>query len=71
MDLEVLGAVRGRRTMLLLETTAGQGNGIGHDFSQLAEIIRLVGLPGRMARQQVVREPLRLPSYNYGHMTYE
>ncbi len=33
---------RGCKLMVLLETTAGQGNTIGHTFEQLAEIISLI-----------------------------
>jgi deoxyribonuclease-4 len=35
----VLEKTDGNRLIVLLETTAGQGNSIGHDFEQLAEII--------------------------------
>ncbi|MDH4183412.1 MAG: deoxyribonuclease IV [Nitrospinota bacterium] len=36
------------RTLLTLETTAGQGTGLGHRFSQLARIIELTGNEGRL-----------------------
>ncbi len=35
-------------TMILLETTAGQGNTLGHSFAQLAEIIELTSCKARM-----------------------
>lgn len=38
---------RSRRAKILLETTAGQGNSIGHTFEQLAAILALVERPGR------------------------
>ena len=37
-----------QQTMILLETTAGQGSSIGHRFDQLAEILALVTQPDRI-----------------------
>lgn len=39
---DVLQKTRGRRTQLLLETTAGQGSNLGFTFEQLAEILDAV-----------------------------
>jgi len=36
------------RTRLLLETTAGQGSGIGHRFAQLADILERIACPDQM-----------------------
>jgi deoxyribonuclease-4 len=36
---EILGTISGLIPRLLLETTAGQGSGLGHTFEQLAEIM--------------------------------
>lgn len=44
---EALAACGRRRVRVLLETTAGQGNGIGRRFEQLAEILSRVRRPGR------------------------
>lgn len=44
----VLGAVPAGKTMLLLETTAGQGTSIGHRFEELAAIIDLVDCKERV-----------------------
>lgn len=45
---KVLEKFPGRKTWLLLETTAGQGTSIGHRFEQLAAILDLVGDIPRM-----------------------
>lgn len=39
---EAMATVPRRRVKLLLESTAGQGNGIGHRFEHLAELLRRV-----------------------------
>jgi deoxyribonuclease IV len=36
-------------TVLLLETTAGQGSSVGHSFEQLRDILALVAAPSRVA----------------------
>ncbi len=41
LDL-IFSETRGKRTKILLETTAGQGDTIGHSFEQLAAIIDLI-----------------------------
>lgn len=46
---EVFKATRASRTTVLLETAAGQGACLGHDFSQLADIIRRTGARERLA----------------------
>ncbi|MCI0458023.1 MAG: deoxyribonuclease IV [Gemmataceae bacterium] len=38
----------GYRVQVLLETTAGQGNSLGHRFEHLARILELVAEPGRL-----------------------
>jgi len=43
----IVAACPSRRPKILLETTAGQGNSIGHTFAQLAEILSLLARPGR------------------------
>ncbi len=45
----VLKRTRGSESMLLLETTAGQGTSIGHRFEHLAQIIGAVNEPERLA----------------------
>jgi len=44
---EVLAACPHRRPIILLETTAGQGNSLGRTFEQLSAILDLVRDPGR------------------------
>jgi len=40
---EALRATRGKRVMVLVENTAGQGTNLGHRLEHLAELLRLVG----------------------------
>ena len=44
----VLAECPHRRPKVLLETTAGQGNGIGSGFDQLARILELIARPRRV-----------------------
>jgi deoxyribonuclease-4 len=44
---EVQQRCRGYRVKILLETTAGQGNSLGHRFEHLARILTLVAEPRR------------------------
>lgn len=44
---EIISACAQRRPKILLETTAGQGNSIGHRFEHLAEILSLLARPRR------------------------
>jgi len=44
----VLGDMKGAGPRLLLETTAGQGTGLGHRFEQLADILDRVKRPGQV-----------------------
>lgn len=44
----VLKATRGNRVRIALETTAGQGNTLGHRFEHLAEIEEQVDAPGKL-----------------------
>lgn len=44
---QVFSSMGDIKTRLLLETTAGQGSGIGHRFDQLAAILERVGNPRR------------------------
>ena len=43
----IISACPQRRPKILLETTAGQGDSIGHTFEQLAEILSPLARPGR------------------------
>jgi deoxyribonuclease IV len=45
---EVHGRCTGIKTMVLLETTAGQGSTLGHRFEHLARILSLVAAPERL-----------------------
>jgi deoxyribonuclease-4 len=45
---EVHARCPGYRVRVLLETTAGQGNSLGHRFEHLARILELVADPGRL-----------------------
>src|SRR5262245_30557292 len=45
---EVHARCPGYRVQVLLETTAGQGNSLGHRFEHLARILELVADPGRL-----------------------
>lgn len=44
---QIITACPHRRPKILLETTAGQGNSVGHTFEQLAEILGLLERPVR------------------------
>jgi deoxyribonuclease-4 len=46
--LSVLDGMKGAGLQLLLETTAGQGTGLGYRFEQLAEILDRVQRPGQL-----------------------
>lgn len=45
---QVFAEIPENRTRLLLETTAGQGTGIGHAFEQLAAVIEKIPAPSRI-----------------------
>jgi deoxyribonuclease-4 len=44
----VLGQRKQSSTILLVETTAGQGTTLGYRFDQLAEILKMIQVPGRV-----------------------
>ncbi len=44
----LLGEIPDARTRLLLETTAGQGAGLGHSFEQLADLLSAIDRPDRL-----------------------
>jgi deoxyribonuclease-4 len=45
---KIFGLSKAKKTMLLLETTAGEGTNIGYKFEHLAYIIQHSGIPGRI-----------------------